>query len=174
MNTTLKIALPLMLVMLVGCQKPVEPSDNSPQAVASAPIDAAPVADTHDNHDNEHEHDDKDHHDDHDHAGHNHAVVEGGAPFDCTPEAHLTLALHNHEGERELHVYQDNVQYDLSVVEGQQDAFVTEDGFDDKPVAVVLRSDGADIYEYIKNSAPNSGKLLYSCKGSLPKVEGGA
>lgn len=82
--------------------------------------------------DHEHDHDHENEHD-HDH--------EHGDAYQCGDKA-VEIAVHNHEGEYEVHLTTDGITYDLDQDPQDKNRYVTDDGIEGENKAMTLIIDG--------------------------------
>lgn len=153
------IALSLVATLgLTACEKPAsQPTEKTETATPQTNTtptppeqhaqDQAQAGHTHEH--GEHGHDHAHGHEGHDHAGHDHATAgreqvhnhePAGDKYQCGDKI-IHIAIHDHEGEIEAHLTQDDITYDLN--ESEKGKFVSnDDSIDGGEKGMALKLDG--------------------------------
>lgn len=152
------IALSLIATLgLTACEKPSQPTEKTETATPQTNTtptppeqhaqDQAQAGHTHEH--GEHGHDHAHGHEGHDHTGHDHATAgreqvhnhePAGDKYQCGDKT-IYIATHDHEGEIEAHLTQDDITYDLN--ETEKGKFVSnDDSIDGTEKGMALKLDG--------------------------------
>lgn len=164
-----KLLLPtlIMTLALSACQKPEEPAKPAETAepaktqtadtpaptenTASSTENPAPKAEGHQHDEHNHAHAGHDHkHDGHDHAhnhaGHDHSHHDGDK-YQCGDKT-VHIVVHNHDGELEAHITDDDITYDLNPDVQTKGRFTSSDDSitgDNKGMALTLDGNKAKV-----------------------------
>lgn len=138
---------------LTACEQ--KPQETTAPATTETPVKAdekaATTAETAEKDGEQHEHDDKhkghDHKHDHDHDhAHGHDHHHDGDKYQCGDKS-VIIAIHNHDGEMEAHLTDDDIQYDLNPDTANPQHYTTKNGIqgDGKPMTLMLDGDKAKV-----------------------------
>lgn len=155
----LLLATVLAGLTLTACEQ--KPQETTAPTTTETPVKAdekaATTAETAEKDGEQHEHDDKheghdhddkhnhDGHDHHDHA-HGHDHHHDGDKYQCGDKS-VIIAIHNHDGEMEAHLTDDDIQYDLNPDTANPQHYTTKNGIqgDGKPMTLMLDGDKAKV-----------------------------
>lgn len=143
------IALSLVATLgLTACEKPAsQPTEKTETATPQTNTTPTPPEQHaqdqaqagHDHAHGDHAHTEHSH-EGHDHAGHNHAHHPEGDKYQCGDKT-IHIVVHDHEGEIEAHLTQDDITYDLN--ETEKGKFISnDDSIDGSEKGMALKLDG--------------------------------
>ncbi|WP_066803601.1 hypothetical protein [Moraxella oblonga] len=136
------IALSFVAMLgLTACEKPTsQPTEKTETATPQTNTTPTPPEQhAQDNAHAGHTHEHDDHaHEGHNHEGHDHA--SHGDAYQCGDKT-IHIAIHEHEGEHEAHLTQDDITYDLN--ESENGKFISDDdSIDGSEKGMALKLDG--------------------------------
>ncbi len=135
---------PLLLAVIFGLTACNQPQDTNAQSTDTPSVQATDV-------ETDHDHDEHDEHEHHDGDGHEH---HDGERYECDNGKAISLVRHNHEGEEEVHVTFDDVEYDMHPDTGKAHEYITHDsGINNQPMLMTL-DDKAAVFYNVGDSTP--------------------